>query len=50
MYILFMAPPEKDAEWNDAGIEGVNRFIRRLWNNYYRILDLLSSDNENLLI
>lgn len=47
MYILFMAPPEKDAEWNDAGIEGVNRFIRRLWNNYYRILDLLSSDNEN---
>lgn len=49
MYILFMAPPEKDAEWNDAGIEGVNRFIRRLWNNYYRILDLLSSDNENSL-
>ncbi len=47
MYILFMAPPEKDAEWNDAGVEGVNRFIRRLWNNYYRILDLLSSDNEN---
>jgi len=47
MYILFMAPPEKDAEWNDTGIEGVNRFIRRLWNNYYRILDLLSSDNEN---
>ena len=49
MYILFMAPPEKDAEWNDAGIEGVNRFIRRLWNNYYRILDLLSSDNESSL-
>jgi len=49
MYILFMAPPEKDAEWNDTGIEGVNRFIRRLWNNYYRILDLLSSDNESSL-
>lgn len=47
MYILFMAPPEKDAEWNDAGVEGVNRFIRRLWNNYYRILDLLNSENEN---
>ncbi|ODN31258.1 leucine--tRNA ligase [Fervidobacterium thailandense] len=43
MYILFMAPPEKDAEWNDAGIEGVHRFLRRLWNNYYRILELLKS-------
>jgi len=48
MYILFMAPPEKDAEWNDAGIEGVHRFLRRLWNNYYRILELLkSSQVEN---
>jgi leucyl-tRNA synthetase len=38
MYILFMAPPEKDAEWSDAGIEGVHRFIRRLWNTFYTIL------------
>ncbi|OOC45324.1 leucine--tRNA ligase [Thermosipho sp. 1074] len=37
-YILFMAPPEKDAEWSDAGIEGVNRFLKRLWNNVYSIL------------
>lgn len=46
MYILFMAPPEKDAEWNDAGIEGVNRFIKRLWNNFYKILDIVNN-NEN---
>lgn len=38
MYILFMGPPEKDAEWNDQGIEGVNRFIRRIWNIYQMIL------------
>lgn len=43
MYILFMAPPEKDAEWNDAGIEGVNRFIKRLWNNYYKMLEIIKS-------
>jgi len=43
MYILFMAPPEKDAEWNDAGIEGVNRFIKRLWNNFYKILDIINN-------
>ncbi|MDP3788695.1 MAG: leucine--tRNA ligase [Candidatus Chromulinivorax sp.] len=30
MYILFMGPPEMDCEWQDAGIEGVNRFMHRL--------------------
>jgi len=30
MYILFMGPPELDCEWQDAGIEGVNRFVHRL--------------------
>ncbi len=39
MYILFMAPPEKDAEWSDAGIEGVHRFVRRLWNTAQRIIE-----------
>ena len=39
MYILFMAPPEKDAEWSDAGIEGVYRFVKRLWNVSQRIID-----------
>ncbi|MFN3691924.1 MAG: leucine--tRNA ligase, partial [Fervidobacterium sp.] len=46
MYILFMAPPEKDAEWNDAGIEGVNRFLKRLWNNYYRMLEIVKSEDS----
>ena len=32
MYELFVGPPELDAEWDDRGIEGVNRFIRRFWN------------------
>jgi leucyl-tRNA synthetase len=30
MYILFMGPPELDCEWQDAGIEGVKRFMNRL--------------------
>lgn len=30
MYMLFMGPPELDCEWQDAGIEGINRFIQRL--------------------
>ncbi|MBP6870083.1 leucine--tRNA ligase [Candidatus Babeliales bacterium] len=32
MYMLFMGPPEMDCEWQDAGIEGVNRFVQRLYN------------------
>jgi leucyl-tRNA synthetase len=30
-YILFIGPPRQDAEWSDRGIEGVHRFLRRLW-------------------
>ncbi len=31
LFCLFAAPPEKDLEWNDKGIEGANRFLSRLW-------------------
>jgi leucyl-tRNA synthetase len=31
LYTLFIGPPEKDAEWNDQGVEGAARFLRRLW-------------------
>jgi leucyl-tRNA synthetase len=30
-YICFMGPPERDADWVDEGVEGVNRFLSRLW-------------------
>ena len=41
MYILFMAPPEKDAEWSNAGIEGVHRFVKRLWNTLQKIMPVV---------
>jgi len=31
VYILFMGPPELDAEWNDQGVEGAYRFLCRVW-------------------
>lgn len=31
MYILFMGPPELDCEWQDSGLDGVKRFVNRLW-------------------
>jgi leucyl-tRNA synthetase len=30
-YVLFMGPPEVGADWSDQGVEGVYRFLRRLW-------------------
>ncbi len=32
LFTMFAAPPEQNLEWNDAGVEGANRFIKRLWN------------------
>ena len=31
LYILFIGPPQKDAEWNDRGVLGAHRFLNRLW-------------------
>ena len=30
-YILFIGPPDQDADWSDKGVEGVHRFLGRLW-------------------
>jgi leucyl-tRNA synthetase len=30
-YILFVGPPDQDADWSDEGMEGVHRFLSRLW-------------------
>jgi leucyl-tRNA synthetase len=31
LYVIFVAPPEKEIEWTDAGIEGSYRFLARAW-------------------
>jgi len=31
MYVLFAAPPEKDLEWSDAGVEGPYKFLSRVY-------------------
>ena len=31
LYILFMGPADQDMEWTESGIEGIGRFLRRLW-------------------
>jgi len=31
LYVMFVAPPEKEVEWSDAGLEGSFRFLVRVW-------------------
>ena len=37
LYVMFVAPPEKEIEWTDAGLEGSWRFLARVW----RLVDQL---------
>ena len=35
LYTMFTSPPEQSLEWNDAGVEGASRFLKRLWRSVY---------------
>ncbi|HET6396862.1 MAG TPA: leucine--tRNA ligase [Pseudoxanthomonas sp.] len=36
LFSMFAAPPEQSLEWNEAGVDGMARFLRRLWNQVHR--------------
>lgn len=44
LFILFAAPPERDLEWSDHGIEGSHRFIQRVWRLVTGNIDELSQE------
>ena len=35
LFVMFASPPEQTLEWSDSGVEGSNRFLRRLWSISY---------------
>lgn len=35
LFTMFAAPPTQTLEWNDSGVEGASRFLRRLWKTAY---------------
>ena len=37
--ILFMGPADQDMEWTDTGIEGIVRFLRRLWRVVHEVAE-----------
>ena len=41
LYVMFVAPPEKEVEWSDAGLDGSFRFLVRVWRLVDHWADLL---------
>ncbi|HHY03941.1 MAG TPA: leucine--tRNA ligase [Thermoanaerobacterales bacterium] len=45
VFILFAAPPDKDLEWSDKGVEGAYRFLQRVWRLVEQLDDKRSDNN-----
>ncbi|MBI5027052.1 MAG: leucine--tRNA ligase [Nitrospirae bacterium] len=43
LFCLFAAPPEKDLDWSDQGVEGAYRFLGRVWSLVYKYKDKVNS-------
>ncbi|HDL08040.1 MAG TPA: leucine--tRNA ligase [Desulfobacteraceae bacterium] len=43
LFCLFAAPPERDLEWNDNGVEGSYRFLNRVWRLAYKYKDSMKN-------
>ncbi|HEY6358765.1 MAG TPA: leucine--tRNA ligase, partial [Vicinamibacterales bacterium] len=42
LYVMFVAPPEKEVEWTDSGLEGAFRFLGRVWRVVEAALPIVS--------
>ncbi|MEL1133962.1 leucine--tRNA ligase [Desulfitobacterium sp. THU1] len=47
LFILFAAPPERDLEWSDQGVEGCYRFLNRVWRLAAQYEDVLKGQPSN---
>ena len=52
MYELFVGPPELDCDWDDSGIDGVFRFLNRVWKMVYanKDADKVPSKEEEFIV
>ena len=46
LFSLFAAPPERDLEWSDKGVDGAARFLGRIYRFVQQNLDALTGDHE----
>jgi leucyl-tRNA synthetase len=45
--MLFMGPADQDMEWSESGIEGIVRFLRRLWRVVHEVVEQAPADGED---
>jgi len=43
LFSLFAAPPERDLEWSEAGVEGCYRFLARVWRTFAQLRERLAA-------
>ena len=43
LFVMFASPPEQTLEWNDAGVDGAHRFLKRVWGFGARNAELLKT-------
>ena len=48
LFSLFAAPPEKDLDWSDKGVDGAYRFLNRLWGIVYKNREGLSVKRKKI--
>ena len=48
LFILFAAPPERDLEWSDQGVEGSYRFLKRVWAIVEKYQDFVKESKGDL--
>jgi leucyl-tRNA synthetase len=46
LFSLFAAPPEKDLDWNDQGVDGSFRFLSRIWKLVHDRLELIKNAGQ----
>lgn len=46
LFILFAAPPERDLEWSDRGVEGAYRFLNRVWRIVRQFADIAATGEK----
>ncbi|MDQ6953565.1 MAG: leucine--tRNA ligase [Mariprofundaceae bacterium] len=50
LFTLFAAPPEKDLEWEENGVEGAHRFLNRVWRLFERLdIDATGEDDAKAI-
>lgn len=49
LYELFMGPPEQDSMWDDAGIDGIYRFVKRFYGMVTDNIEKKAEETEELV-